>query len=622
VIRRTRAAVAAALAVAVAFTGAAARGAEEGEVAARHGIAMHGDLKYGPEFQHFDYVSPDAPVGGEMKLSATGTFDSLNPFIIKGVPATGVGLLFESLMTSSADEPFSEYGLLAESIEVPEDRSWVAFTLHPEARFHDGSPVTVEDVIFSFETLKEKGVPFYRAYYANVAEVEQVGERKVRFTFDGGTNRELPLILGQLPILSKAYYTEHEFDRTSLEPPVGSGPYRVKSVDPGRSITFERDPDYWGWDLPVNRGRHNFETIRYDYYRDPTVAVEAFKAGQYDLRVENISKVWATAYDIPAVRDGSIVKEEIENNLPRGMQGYVFNARRPLFEDPKVREALSYAFDFEWTNRNLFYDMYVRTQSYFANSEMASTGLPSEAELELLEPFRNQLPEEVFTKEYRAPTTDGTENGLRKNLRQALVLLREAGWIIKDGRLVNQETGRPFEFEILEDEPTWERITLPFIKNLERLGIKARLRIVDASQYQQRVQNFDFDMAVMVWGQSPSPGNEQRDFWSSAAADALGSSNLAGIKDPVIDALVERLIAAPTREDLVTAARALDRVLLWGHYVIPHWHSTKWNIVYWNKFGRPEAPPLYGLSIVDTWWEDQDKAIIVEEVQEEAGDGA
>jgi microcin C transport system substrate-binding protein len=586
------------------------------DVAPAHGVAMHGDLKYGPDFDHFDYVNPNAPKGGTVTFASIGSFDSLNPFIIKGSTADGLGFLFETLTVQSEDEPFSEYGLLAESIEMPEDRSWVAFTLRPEARWQDGKPVTVEDVIFSFERLKEKGLPFYRAYYKNVIKAEPAGERRVKFTFEETTNRELPLILGQLPILPKHYYEKVEFDKTTLQPPLGSGPYRIKSLEPGRQIVYERVKDYWGADLPVSRGFYNFDEIRYEYYRDANVALEAFKAGGYDIRVENTSKFWATAYAGPMFDADWIEKEEIPHELGTGMQGFVFNTRRALFQDPRVRQALAYAFDFEWTNRTIMYGQYDRTESYFSNTELAAEGLPSEAELELLEPFRDQLPEEVFTEVYQAPSTEG-EGGVRQNLRTALRLLREAGWSVEGGELVNVE-GQPFRFEILLNGPSFERHTLPFIKNLERLGIEARVRAIDPAQYQNRLDEFDFDIVVGTFGQSLSPGNEQREYWGSEAADIRGSRNIIGIEDPVVDHLIDKIIEAPTREDLVTATRALDRVLLWGHYVIPHWHSRIFRVAYWNKFDRPETTPPYGLPLF-SWWVDPVKVAAVE--QRKAAEG-
>ena len=607
--------------------------AEAEETPPRHGIAMYGDLKYGPDFKHFDYVNPDAPKGGSVRLSAIGTFDSFNPFIVKGTAATGVRDLFESLLTSAADEAFTEYGLLAESIEMPEDRSWVAFTLRPEARWHDGKPVIPEDVIFSLETLRAKGRPFYRFYFANVAKAEKTGPRRVRFTFadtkgqeqgrtigqgpgcdfalDKGTNRELPLIIGQMSILPAHYWLGREFDKTTLEPPVGSGPYRVKSFEPGRSVTYERDPDYWGRDIPVNRGRHNFDIMRYDYYRDGTVALEAFKAGEYDFRSENISKNWATAYDAPPVRAGLIKKEEIRHELPTGMQAFVFNTRRAIFKDARVRRALAYAFDFEWTNKNLFYGQYTRTVSFFSNSELASRGQPDGEERKILECFKDRVPAEVLTAEYKPPASDGSGN-IRGNLRQALRLLKQAGWEVKDGILVETATGTAMRFEILIQQPTWERITLPFKRNLKRLGVMARVRTVDPAQYQKRTDDFDFDMIVDVFGQSLSPGNEQRDFWSTEAAGREGSRNTIGIKDPVVDALTELIIQAPTRKDLIARARALDRVLLWGHYVVPHWHFRAFRVAFWDKFGRPPVAPKYSFGF-DSWWVDAAKVRALEE---------
>jgi microcin C transport system substrate-binding protein len=569
-----------------------------------HGLSIHGDLKYPPGFAHFAYVDPRAPKGGNVTLSAIGTFDNLNPFILKGVPAAGIANTFDTLTVNSSDEPSSEYGLVAETIDTPPDRSWVAFTLRRAARFHDGSPMTVEDVIWTFDTLRTKGHPQYRSYYAAVASVEKTGPRTVRFTFKEGDNRELPVIVGQLPVLSKAYWAGRDFTKTTLQAPLGSGPYRVESMEPGRSITYRRVNDYWGATLPVNVGRYNFDTIRYDYYRDDTVALEAFKGGAYDLRRESAAKNWAKAYDIPAVRDGRIKKEQIPNEVPTGMQGFVFNTRRAIFRDPRVRQALTVAFDFEWSNAHLFYGAYARTRSYFSNSELASRGLPSPAELAVLAPFRGRVPDEVFTREYQPPSTG--PDGLRPNLVGALELLKEAGWVVREMRLVNAETGRPLTFEILLDDPSFERITLPFVKNLERLGVTARVRTVDSAQYEYRVKQFDFDMTVGLFSQSLSPGNEQVDFWASMSADTPGSRNLAGIRDPVVDRLIELVIAAPDRAALVARTRALDRVLLWGHYVIPHYHIPAFRVAYWDRFGRPAVSPKYEIG-VDTWWVDPQK---------------
>ncbi|MGD9649395.1 MAG: extracellular solute-binding protein [Dongiaceae bacterium] len=570
-----------------------------------HGLALHGEPKYGPDFKHLDYVNPNAPKGGLVRLAAIGTFDSLNPFILKGVPAAGVAATFDTLLSSTGDEAFTEYGLIAEKIEKAGDSSYVIFHLNPKARFHDGSKVTADDVVFTFNALRTKGHPVYRSYYGAVEKVTALDELRVRFDFKDKNNRELPLIVGQMPVLSKNYYAKVDFDKTTLTPPLGSGPYRVKEVNQGRSITLERVDNYWAKDLPIVKGRNNFNLIRYDYYRDGTVAIEAFKAGEYDFRQENIAKEWATAYNFPALHAGLVKKEEIPHQIPTGMQGFVMNTRRAIFADAKVREALDYAFDFEWTNKNLFYGAYTRTQSYFSNSELAAQDLPGAEEIKLLEKWRNILPPEVFTQAYQAPKTDGS-GYLRDNLKRAQELLREAGWEIVNQKL--QKNGKPFTFEILIDNPSFERVTLPYIRNLERLGITARLRTVDTAQYKNRMDQFDFDMTVVVWGQSLSPGNEQWNFWGSAAADTKGSDNYAGIKSPAVDGLIKEIVNAQTREELITRVRALDRVLLWGHYVIPHWHIRSFRVAYWDKFARPAISPKYALGFPDTWWLDQEKA--------------
>jgi microcin C transport system substrate-binding protein len=586
-----------------------------------HGGAMHGDPLYGPNFTHFAYVDPNAPKGGSLSLAAIGSFDSLNPFIVKGTSATGLGLVYETLTTQSNDEPFSEYGLIAETIEIPEDRSWVAYTLRPEARWHDGKPVTVEDVIFSFETLKAKGAPFYRAYYANVIKAVAEGERRVKFVFDGSVNRELPLIVGQMTVLPKHHWEGREFDRSTLDVPLGSGPYRVASVDAGRAITYERVKDYWGAKIPVNNGRNNFDQIRYDYYRDPNVALEAFKAGRFDLRIENSSRFWATGYEGPALAKGLIVKDEIPTEGGNGMQAFAYNIRREKFEDPRVRQALGYAFDFEWTNKTLFYGQYVRTKSYFANSELAAVGAPGPAELALLEPYRDRLPAEVFGPPPEPPATDGSGNN-RDNLRKAVELFKQAGYEIKGGKLVNAATGEPFTFEILLDQGgLFERIVGPFAKSLERLGIGVSLRAVDDSQYEVRLENFDYDMVIATFGQSLSPGNEQRDFWGSAAAGLPGSRNLIGINDPVVDELIGKIVTADSREALVAACRALDRVLLWGFYVIPQWHNQVTRIAYWNKLDHPATWPRYGVDLF-AWWINPTETATIEAGRRSLGENA
>jgi microcin C transport system substrate-binding protein len=610
-----RSAVTPGLAILAGVMAAAVAAAESG--AGRHGLAMHGDPRYPADFSHFDYVNPEAPKGGEVRLAAIGTFDSFNRFIIKGNPAVGIAQIYDTLMSSAADECFSMYGLLAEAVETPADRSWVAFRLRSDARWHDGRPVTVDDVIWTFQTLREKGPPSFRFYYGSVASVEKTGSRTVKFRFEPGENRELPLILGQLTVLPKHYWQGRDFGKTTLEPPLGSGPYRIGRFEPGRFVSYQRVADYWGKSLPVNVGRNNFDSVRYDYYRDATVAIEAFKGGEFDFRVENNSKQWATAYEIPQITDGSIQKQLFPHQRPVGMQGFVFNLRREMFRDPRVRRALSYAFDFEWSNRALFYGQYTRSRSYFDNSELAATGLPSREELAILEPFRDRIPDEVFTQAYEPPRSDGSGH-IRGHLRRAVELLKEAGWVIRDGVMTNAETGEPLAFEILLRQPAFERISLPFAKNLKRIGIQARVRTIDTAQYRRRTETFDFDITVGSWGQSCSPGNEQRNYWSSAAADREGSSNWAGIRSPAVDEIVELLIAAPDREALVTRTRALDRVLQWGHYLIPHWHIASDRVVYWNKFGRPSSTPSQGVQF-DTWWIDP---VAAERLDQRKGGGS
>lgn len=582
-----------------------------------HGLAMHGDLKYPPGFKHFDYVNPNAPKGGNFRESESGTFDTLNGFVLKGVPAAGIGLMYDSLMTASDDEAFSQYGLLAETIEVPTDRSWAIFNLRPQARFHDGVPVMADDVVFTFDTIRDKGHPQLRFYYGSIEKVEKLGERRVKFTFKPGDNRELPLIIGQQPILPRHYWQTRDFERATVEPPIGSGPYRIESFETGRDITYRRDPNYWGRDIPVNVGRYNFDTIRYDYYRDPSIEFEAFKAGQYDFRPETTARIWAVGYDFPAVRRGLVKKEELPHNRPSGMQGYAYNTRRALFADPRVRRALAYAFDFEWTNGRLFFGSYTRSESYFSNSELAATGLPEGEELVLLEKYRDALPPEVFTTPYFAPKTDGSGMA-RDNLLTALRMLEAAGWNVRpaDGVMLDA-IGKPVSFEILLNNPAFERITGPFLRNLKRLGIDARIRTVDTAQYKNRLDNWDFDLTVTGWGQSLSPGNEQRSFWSSRSADTPGGRNLPGIKNPVVDDLIELLIAAPDRASLVARTRALDRVLLWGHYVIPHWHVRVDRVAYWDKFKHPDIIPAAGYQL-ETWWIDPSRETVVAQAKAQA----
>lgn len=576
--------------------------------AASHGIAMHGSPKYKDGFKHFEYVNPDAPQDGHLRLSAFGTYDTFTPYVIKGVAAAGVGMLYDTLTVSSADEAFSEYGLIAKSIDMPSDRSKVAFNLRKEARFHDGTPITAEDVVFSFNLLREKGLPVYRAYYGAVETVKAENPHRVVFKFKKGDNRELPLILGQMPVLPKHYWRNRDFSATTLTPPVGSGPYKIAAFKAGKYIVYEKVADYWANDLPVRKGHFNFKTIRYDYYRDTSVAVEAFKAGAFDFRYENEAKKWATAYeDTPALKEGRLVKKVFTHHLPTGMQGFVFNIRRPLFQDKRVRRALGLVFDFEWSNKALFYGLYKRTESYFQNSELASAGLPDKEELKLLNRYKNDLPPEIFTEPFTLPETKG-DGDIREQLRQAFSLLEEAGWTVRDGVLKDAQ-GTPFSFEILLDSASasaWERITLPYVRNLKRLGIDAFIRTVDSTQYKNRMDSFDYDMTVSIWGQSLSPGNEQIYFWGSQTADSNGSYNYIGIKDKVVDALIEKIIEAPDRNALKTATKALDRVLLHNHYVIPHWHTPVQRFVMWNKFGIPSSDLMQGAQMM-TWWIDAGK---------------
>ena len=567
-----------------------------------HGIAMHGELKYPENFPHFDYVNPNAPKGGTLRMSVVANgFDSFNPFVVRGVAAAGITTyVYDTLLESSADEPFSEYGLIAESVEVPEDRSYVVFNLREQARFHDGEPITAEDVEFSYRVLTTEGHPFYRNYYAEVEDVTVEDSHRVRFNLSDTENRELPLILGQMPVMPAHYWQDREFTGSGLDEPIGSGPYRIADYEAGRSLTYERIEDYWAKDLGIRKGRFNFDEIRYEYYNDDTVALESFKAGNSDFRRETSAKNWATAYTGRAFEQDQITKEAIEHHRPSGMQGFAFNTRKEVFKDPRVREALTYAFDFEWANRNLFFDQYTRTSSYFENSELASSGLPTGQELEILEQFRDQLSDNVFEEDYAPPTTAGDQT-LRDNLRIALKLLRKAGYAVRDGRMVHTESGEPLAFEVLLFQKSFERVVQPFRKNLERLGVDVSVRLVDSNQYVQRVRNFDFDLISQVIPQSDSPGNEQREYWHSSNVDVTGSRNYMGVNDPVVDELVDLVIQAPDREALIHRVRALDRVLLHGHYVVPHWHLTKDRVAYWNKLQRPEVTPKNGIDI-DNWW--------------------
>ncbi len=573
-----------------------------------HGIAMHGDLKYKKNFEKFDYASINAKKGGIVRLSSIGTFDNLNPYILKGVAAWQTTYLFETLMKSSFDEPFSQYGLIAEGIKVPRDRSWVIFKIRKEAEFSDGTKIKPEDIIFSFNTLISKGHPAYKNYYSQVNSVKKVSNNEVKFDFKGDPNPELPLIIGyQLPIFSEKDWENKDFSQTTLDAPLGSGPYLVDDVKPGRSITLKKNPNYWGKNINVNVGRYNFEKIHTDFFRDETVAIEAFKSGAYDFKLENSSKNWATAYNFKAVKEKKVITEEIKYYRPSGMQGFAFNLRKSIFQNREVRKALTYAFDFEWSNRNLFYNAYTRTKSYFDNSELASQNLPNEDELEILNNFKNKIPDEVFNTIFSPPRTDLDDNGLRNNLRIARRILKKQGWIIRNGVLTNSENGETFEFEILLRSSLFERIVLPMKRNLKKLGINMKIRTVqDDSQYQKRLEEFDFDMVVTNFGSIISPGNEQKNYWGSASADLPGSANIIGVKNDVIDKIIEKLISAKDRKELVNYTRTLDRILLFNYYLIPQFHIGHYRVAYWNKLSRPEISPKYDLGF-DFWWYDSKK---------------
>lgn len=593
-----------------------ARAQAAASAAARtHALSLLGEPALPANFPHWPWVNPNAPKGGEIALTALGSFDSFNNAILRGTAAVGLGNLYDTLLKESADEASVEYGHLAAAIEVPADRKGVAFELHEAARFHDGRPVTADDVVWTFNTLRQHGRPFYRAYWADVTEVAAEGPRRVVFRFKDDTNRELALILGQLPVLPRHWWEGRDFARPTLDVPLGSGPYRIERFEAGRSVVYRRVEDYWARDLPSAKGTNNFDTMRYEYFRDSTVALEAFKAGQIDFRTENIAKEWATAYDFPAVQRGLVKRDEIRHELSTGMQGFAMNLRRPLFQDARVRRAFIEVFDFEWMNANLFYGSYARTKSYFSNSELASSGVPEGREKEILERFRGRVPEQLFTEEYKLPVTDGSGNN-REGLRRALDLLRQAGWTVRDRRLVNAQ-GQPFAFEILLNSPSFERVALPYVQVLQRLGMEPRVRTVDTAQYQVRIDAFDYDVTVETIGQSLSPGNEQRDFFACARVNDNGSQNVAGICHPAIDELVEMVVGAPDRAELVARTRALDRVLLWNDYLVPHWHSRTFRVAYWDKLGRPERNPRYRLAL-DAWWIEGAREGTVEQGKREA----
>lgn len=570
------------------------------QAAPSHCLTLYGECKYKEDFKHFDYVNPEAPKGGTLRLAETGTFDSVNPFILKGVKAPAISIIFDSLMVSSKDEPQTMYGLIAKTADVAEDNSAAEFVLRKEAKFHDGTPITVEDVIFSFNSLKEKGDPTYKILFSAIEKVEKTAEDKVKFTFSDNKNKELPMIAAAVPIFSKEYYSKNDFEKTTLTPPLGSGVYKIESVNQGKNIIYKRVVDYWAKDLPVNKGQYNFDTLRYDMYRDENVTLEALKAGEYDFRREYIARNWATAYDTPAVKDGRIVKREIPDFTPQGMQAFIFNTRLDKFSDRRVREAIDLTLDYEWINKTIFYGAYVRNKSFFENTDFESKGIPEGKELELLKPFSDILPPALFVTPFSNPITDASGNP-RDNLLKAKELLEAAGWKVKDGKRVNSK-GEQLSLEVMLRQPTMERVIAPMRKNLERLGISSSIRMVDDSQYQKRLDSSDFDM-VSIWINRGVffPGNEQVSLWHSSQADVKGGNNLAGLKNKAVDALLKELTSATDKESLIAAGRALDRVLLWEHVVIPNWHSSSFRVAYWDKFAMPEKAPKYDMGLF-TWW--------------------
>jgi peptide/nickel transport system substrate-binding protein len=569
--------------------------------APQHGIAMHGALKYPPGFAHFDYADPQAPKGGSVTFGVQGSFDSLNPFIVKGNAISGVrDYVYESLLARSYDEPFSLYGLLAETIEVADDRGWVIFTLNPKARFSDGAPVTPDDVLFSRELLRDKGRPNHRSYYSKVEKAERVGERGVKFSFTAG-DRELPLILGLMPVLPKHLINPATFEMTSFAPPVGSGPYKITGVDPGTSVTFRRDPGYWGQDLPVNRGSYNFDEMRFEYYRDRNTMFEAFKKGLFQVIAENEPGRWARDYDFPAVQDGRVIKRSFDLGIPAGMTGLALNTRRPVFADVRVRQALTLLLDFEWMNKNLFHGLYARTQSYFDGSELSASGRPADAhERGLLAPFPQAVLPDITEGRFAQPVSDGSGHN-RDNRRRAIALLDEAGYRLADARMVSKATGEPLTFEMLAVTTAEERLFLTYAHQLEAAGIKADIRQIDSAQYQARKNAFDFDVIQNSWGASLSPGNEQNYRWSITAAESEGSFNYPGVKSPAADAMIAAMLSAEAREDFVSAVRALDRVLISGSYVIPLFRLPQQWVAYWRQLVPPPRATLSGMRI-ETWW--------------------
>jgi microcin C transport system substrate-binding protein len=603
------------VALLIAFAFAAPIPAAAEDPAPSPALALFGQPKYPADFSHFDYADPAAPKGGSLVLSTVGSFDTLNLIPLEGQPPRSLPLLYDSLMVESQDELGVSYGLLAQSVTVADDASWAIFTLRPEARWHDGIAVTAEDVVWSWETVRDKGEPFLKSFFRDVTGAEALDPQRVRFTFATRNSRKpISQVATGLPILPEHWWTAagRDIAQGTVEPPLGSGPYRIAAVDPGRTLSWERVADYWGRDLPVNRGLWNFDRIRYDYYRDRDAEFEAFKGGNSDFRQEFTSLFWATGYDIPAVRDGRLVRAEIASEDPRGMQGYFFNLRRPPFSDPKVREALGWLYDFEWVNKTLFSGLYDRLGSYFNADGFRATGVPEGAEKDLLEPFRGQVPDALFDTPFALPKTDGSGN-MRDNIRTALRLLREAGWEQRDGVMTNVATGEPMRFEILTNTDVFERVTQPFIDRMRQIGIQATLRIIDSAQYQTRYQNFDFDVITFAYTFYPPPGTELRTYFGSEAAGIDGSANLMGIRNPVVDALIEKVTAARDLSSLQIATRALDRVLLWNNYVVPQWGRSDAWVAYWNRFGLPGKQPTYrfgdanGIAFPSTWWIDPAK---------------
>jgi microcin C transport system substrate-binding protein len=597
------------LVLALAVSGALLAIALPATAAPRHGLSIFGDLKYAADFKHFDYVNPDAPKGGratQIGPSGVTTFDSFNNFILKGDAAQGLELVFDSLMARALDEPDAVYGLVAEWSDVADDGMSVTFKLRPEAKFADGSPVTADDVVFSFDTLKAKGHPSIALALRDVVAAEALGAATVRYTFQGRLVRDLPVTVAALPILSKAYYSTHEFDKTTLDPPLGSGPYKIGDYKAGTFVSYLRREDYWAKDLPVNRGLYNFDEVRYEYYRDRGLELENLLSGNFDFREEFTSKDWATGYDKPAVKDGRVLLQTLADERPSGAQGFFINTRREKFKDVRVRKALDLAFDFEWSNRNLFFGLYKRTASFFENSDMKASGPPSPEELALLEPFRDKLPPDVFGEPYAPPVTDGSGN-MRDQLREAARLLAEAGWTQTPDGLKNAK-GERLTVEILDFDPTFERIVGPYIKNLRLIGIDTTERRVDPSQYERRVKDFDFDLTTQRYSLRLTPGVELKNYWGSEAAETSGSFNLAGIADPVLDQVIERVITAKSRAELVAATRAADRILRAGHYWVPQWYKGAHNIAFWNKFGWPATKPKYERGALETWWYDAERS--------------